>query len=258
MTMVHSDDKGLVLPPRVAPYQVVIVPIYFKDEKVNKEIRAKATELSESFTKSGIRCFFDDNMTHNPGWKFNHWELKGVPLRIELGPKDLQANQVVVSRRDDFSKQSLKMDGLAAQLLTLLDTIQRALLERARSFREQHVLKATTFDEFMAHLDQRNLVLSPFCDVTECEESVKDKSGARANDVEAQREKEEYEKKRAAGELPEVLPLTGAAKSLCKPLEQPALQKGTKCFNCGKDAKTWCLWGRYDTEREKASVEKFY
>jgi len=110
--------------------------------------------------------------------------------------------------------------------------------------RDEHLKKVFNFDDFMTALDDRNIVLSPFCDVESCEDTVKEKSGTKANDPEALREKEEYEKKKATGELPEVLPLTGAAKSLCKPLEQEKLEKGTKCFNCGKEAKTWCLWGR--------------
>jgi len=242
--MIHSDDKGLVLPPKIAPYQFVIVPIYAKDDKVNKSIEAKANEIVSWFQKLGFRGFFDNSDIHNSGFKYNHWELKGVPIRLELGPKDIANNSVVAVRRDNGQKSNLGFSDLQKALPDLLNQVQKAIYDKARKYRDEHLKKAFNFEEFMSHLNERNIVLTPFCDEGKCEDTAKDKSGNFTNDAEAQREREEYERKKLEGELPEVLPLTGAAKTLCKPFEQPDLPKGTKCFHCGKDAKTWCIWGR--------------
>jgi len=232
------------LPPKIAPYQFVVVPVYLKEETVNQALNAKGNEIITTLSKLGVRGFLDSNDTHNAGWKYNHWELKGVPLRIDIGQRDLQGGTVVISRRDNFNKTPYPMKDLEKIVPQLLKEIQQALFDRAKKHFDEHVKRVLNFEDFMKELDDRNLVLSPFCDVEECEDQVKDKSGTKANDPEALREKEEYEKKKAAGELPESLPLTGAAKSLCKPLVQPTLENGTKCFNCGKLAKVWCLWGR--------------
>jgi len=115
MIMVHGDDQGLVLPPRIAKVQVVIVPVIFKDSEKDKLV-AKAKELEEELNKAGVRAKLDDRTNYSPGWKYNHWELKGVPIRLELGPKDLEKQEVRCVKRFDGSKAQLKMADLGAQV----------------------------------------------------------------------------------------------------------------------------------------------
>src|SRR5216117_2868475 len=136
--MTHGDDSGLVLPPRVAPYQAVIVPIGRDDWR--ETVLPKAREVQRQLTAAGVRVTLDER-DERPGWKFSEWELRGVPLRLEIGPKDIEKSAVLIARRDTREKQSVPMDGLPARLRDLLDDVQKTLFERARQFREEHTLR---------------------------------------------------------------------------------------------------------------------
>src|SRR6266545_2672946 len=133
--MVHGDDSGLVLPPRVAPYQVVVVPI--GRDNWRETVLPKAQEIQRELVAAGIRVTLDER-DERPGWEFAEWELRGVPLRLEIGPKDIEKSAVLVARRDTREKQSVPMDGLAARIKELLDDVQRNLFERAKQFRDEH------------------------------------------------------------------------------------------------------------------------
>src|SRR5206468_11082895 len=133
--MTHGDDSGLVLPPLVAPYQVVIVPI--GRENWRETVLPRALEIKRELVDAGIRVTLDER-DERPGWKFSEWELRGVPLRLEIGPKDIEKASVLVARRDTRAKQSLPMDGLADRLRDVLAEVQRALFDRARQFRDEH------------------------------------------------------------------------------------------------------------------------
>ena len=137
--MTHGDDNGLILPPRIAPYQVVIVPI--PRGNWQETVLPKAKEIQASLQARGVRVFLDDRDSQTPGWKFAEWELRGVPLRMEIGPKDLEKSAVMVARRDTRTKESMPMDGLAEAIVAKLDEIQAALLQRARAFREDHTTR---------------------------------------------------------------------------------------------------------------------
>src|SRR6187455_2711136 len=137
--MTHGDDNGLILPPRIAPYQVVIVPI--PRGNWQETVLPKARELKAELAKAGIRVMIDDRDAYTPGWKFAEWELRGVPLRMELGPKDIEKSQVLLARRDTREKMPVSMDGLAGRVVTLLDEIQATLFARALKFREEHTTR---------------------------------------------------------------------------------------------------------------------
>src|SRR3989441_1526555 len=137
--MVHGDDSGLVLPPKIAPYHVVIVPI--GRENWRETVLPKAQEIQRELAAAGVRVTLDER-DERPGWKFSEWELRGVPLRVEIGPKDIEKSAVLVARRDTREKEDLPMDGLADRLRALLDEIQTNLLQRARQFRDEHTQRA--------------------------------------------------------------------------------------------------------------------
>src|SRR5262249_38880111 len=150
--MTHGDDSGLVLPPNVAPYQVVIVPIGRDDWR--QTVLPKAQEIQQQLMAAGIRVTRDER-DERPGWKFSEWEMRGVPLRLEIGPKDIEKSAVLLARRDTREKQSVSMDGLAQRTAQMLDEVQRSLLERARQFRAEHTQKAATYDEFKQIMEGR-------------------------------------------------------------------------------------------------------
>ena len=169
--MVHGDDSGLVLPPRIAPYQVVIVPI--GRDNWRETVLPKAQEIQQELVKAGIRVTLDER-EERPGWKFAEWELRGVPLRLEIGPKDIEKSAVLVARRDTREKQSLPMENLPAQLLALLDAIQQNLFDRAVAFRADHTQRVATYDEFKQVMEGRpGFVIAPWCGSTDCEAQIK-------------------------------------------------------------------------------------
>jgi prolyl-tRNA synthetase len=169
--MCHGDDSGLILPPRIAPYQVVIVPI--GRENWRETVLPRAKEIHADLTGAGIRATIDVR-DERPGWKFAEWELRGVPLRVEIGPKDIEKSAVMVARRDTRQKESLPMDGLPARLLGLLDEIQQNLLARARQFREEHTQRVSSYEEFKQVMEGRpGFVVAPWCGSADCEAQIK-------------------------------------------------------------------------------------
>ena len=161
MVMVHSDNKGLVLPPRIAPTQVVIVPIYFK--KTMQQIKEHCQALADQLSAAGIRVFADLSEHYNPGWKFNQHELQGVPIRLEVGPRDYEAKQVMYIRRDDETntKKALSVDNLVQGVITELEAMQQDLLIKATKERDERMDQVTTWSEFNLSLNKRNMVLAP-------------------------------------------------------------------------------------------------
>jgi prolyl-tRNA synthetase len=180
--MVHGDDGGLILPPRIAPYQVVIVPIPRGNWKETVLPRAKA--IRDELVARGMRVMLDDRDSQTPGWKFNEWELRGVPLRLEIGPKDLEKSQVVLARRDTREKSFVPMDGLGGHVEALLATIQRALYDRAVKFREEHTSETDSYDRFKEIMEGRpGFVVSPWCGSAACEASIKAETQATIRNI---------------------------------------------------------------------------
>jgi len=170
--MVHGDDSGLILPPKVAPYQVVIVPI--SRGNWQETVLPKAREIADGLMADGIRVRLDDRDVYTPGWKFSEWEMRGVPIRIEIGPRDLENSQVVMVRRDTREKLATPMEGLSANVSGLLKTIQSELFKRARTFRDDHTTKASCREDFDALFKERpGFVVAPWCGDEKCEAAIK-------------------------------------------------------------------------------------
>jgi prolyl-tRNA synthetase len=182
VVMVHGDEGGLILPPRIAPYQVVIVPIPRGNWRETVLPRAQA--IRNELVARGIRVMLDDRDTQTPGWKFNEWELRGVPLRLEIGPKDIEKSQVVLARRDTRAKSFAPMDGLAGHVDQLLGDIQQALFDRAVRFREEHTTETDSYDEFKQIMDGRpGFVIAPWCESAECEAAIKAETQATIRNI---------------------------------------------------------------------------
>jgi len=230
MVMVHGDDKGLVLPPKVAKYQAVVMPVGTTSKLSEHEKNAlydQCAKLTAELKASGVRAYADLRDDKTPSWKFNHWELKGVPLRMEIGPKESAAGMVCVVRRDDGSKQSVPQKNIAPSIKALLSTVHDDMFAKASSELNSHKKLVHTWDDFCGKLDEGNLLLAPFCGVPACEDKIKNDS-ARDRDTEAG------------------APSMGA-KSLCIPFEQPqALPAGAKCVYpaCCKQATYYTMFGR--------------
>ncbi|MEW5303570.1 MAG: hypothetical protein WDW36_006249 [Sanguina aurantia] len=204
MIMVHSDDKGLVLPPRVAPKQIVLIPIpkAATPPDVAALMNQKIDEFKAGLEEKDVRVVTDKRDIYTPGWKYNHWELKGLPIRCELGPKDMENSCVVLVRRDTGVKEVVAWADVLTRVPVLLETIQAEMLERARARHSTCTETAHTWAEFMTALNNRHMALAPWADEPEVEEDVKKRS---------------------------VTPDAMGAKTLCLP---------------GKPAKCWALWGR--------------
>jgi prolyl-tRNA synthetase len=174
--MTHGDDSGLVLPPRVAPYQAVIVPIGRDDWR--ETVLPKARELQRQLAAGGIRVTLDER-DERPGWKFSEWELRGVPLRVEIGPKDIEKSSVRIARRDTREKTDVSMNGIVDHITKLLDDVQRSLFERARAFRDEHTQHVSTYEEFKAVMEGRpGFVIAPWCGSADCEAQIKNDTQA--------------------------------------------------------------------------------
>ena len=170
--MTHGDEGGLILPPRIAPYQVVIIPIPRGNWRETVLPRAQA--IRDELVARGVRVMLDDRDTQTPGWKYNEWELRGVPLRLEIGPKDIEKSQVMLARRDTREKSSAAMDGLSSHVVAMLDSIQEALFARAVAFREEHTTHTDSYDEFKQIMEGRpGFVVSPWCGSAMCEAQIK-------------------------------------------------------------------------------------
>ena len=175
LVMAHSDDEGLILPPRIAPVQVVIIPIYKGDERKD-QLDAKGKEIAEGLKKAGIRVKFDNNDNNRPGWKFAEYEKKGVPVRVALGLRDLDSQTVEIARRDIREKLTLPQENLVVQIEKLLNEIQQAMFQKALQFRDAHITRADNMQEFEKLLDEKGGFISAHWDGTsESEEAIKEK-----------------------------------------------------------------------------------
>ncbi len=178
LIMVHSDDQGLIMPPKIAPVQVVIVPIYKGDES-KPVIDAKANEIIAELKALGISVKYDNSDNSRPGWKFAEYELKGMPVRIAMGLRDIENKVVEVARRDTKEKQSMNMDGLAGNIKKLLEDIQQNMYNKALAFRDENIRKADTWDEFVKMLDDKGGFIAAHWDGTpETEEKIKEETKA--------------------------------------------------------------------------------
>ena len=176
LVMVHSDNKGLVLPPKIAPIHAVIVPIGFEKDK---SVLKKANEIKEKLQRAGYSIELDDREEYTPGWKFNHWELKGVPVRIEIGPRDIEKKQLVLVRRDSYEKITIKEDELIDKIKSLLDEIQSNLYKKAKKFLEEHITFASNYEEFKKILEEKGgFIKVNWCGKIECEEKIKEETTA--------------------------------------------------------------------------------
>jgi prolyl-tRNA synthetase len=179
LVMAHSDDDGLILPPRIAPLQVVIVPISSKDAAAQKKINEKAQQLVKELKASNISVKFDDSDNNRPGWKFAEYEMKGVPVRIALGARDVENNVAEVVRRDTKEKRSVSLDGLSNYIITLLGDIQQAMFNKAKKYRDEHTTKVDSWSDFEKTLDEKGGFITAHWDGTaETEEAIKEKTKA--------------------------------------------------------------------------------
>ena len=191
LIMAHSDDQGLIMPPKIAPLQVVIIPIY-KGEESKGVIDSKVNEIMQELKALGIRVKYDDNDNARPGWKFAEHELKGVPVRIALGLRDLENNVVELARRDTKEKQTVSIDGLSGYVKNLLDEIQQYIFQKALDFRNENIRKADTWEEFVQLLDEKGGFISAHWDGTaETEEKIKQLTKATIRCIPLQNEQEE-------------------------------------------------------------------
>ncbi|HIH15910.1 MAG TPA: proline--tRNA ligase, partial [Candidatus Diapherotrites archaeon] len=207
LVMVHGDDKGLILPPRIASVKAVVVPIVF--DKGREAVLAKARELAQALSKAGIACHLDDRDEYSAGWKFNEWELKGVPLRVEVGPKDVEKKQCVLVRRDTGEKAFVKETDLVQEAGRLLDAVQAGLLARAKKFRDENTVEAKSYADFQKAIEARKLVKAFFCEQEACEKKIKEET---------------------------------TATSRCIPFNQSGA--GGKCVKCGSPAKRWAYFAK--------------
>ncbi|XP_023226896.1 bifunctional glutamate/proline--tRNA ligase-like [Centruroides sculpturatus] len=232
MIMIHGDNKGLVLPPRIAAFQIVIVPCGITanlGEEDKFDLINKCKDLEEKLSSSGIRVKGDYRENYSPGWKYNHWELKGVPIRIELGPRDVKQKQFVAVCRNTGDKITVSLENAVDKIKSLLEEIQSDLFNRAKKDLEDHLTVAYQWDEFLHKLDNKCIIQSPFCGEINCEDNIKKDS---AKDADMHQD---------AG-----TPSMGA-KSLCIPFNQPGLLDfNTKCIypHCRNPAKYYTLFGR--------------
>ncbi|KAG9665913.1 prolyl-tRNA synthetase, partial [Aureobasidium melanogenum] len=234
MILTHGDNNGLVIPPRVAEVQVIIVPVGITarsgiDER--STVHQGCETIKKRLLDINVRADVDLREGYSPGWKFSHYELKGLPLRIEYGPKDAAKNVVVAVRRDNGAKCELSLDGLETSIPNLLETIHTDMYDRAdEKYRTCRKL-VTDWDDFVVQLNEKNICIIPHCTREKCEDEIKDQSKGNNADE----------------EIDARAPSMGA-KSLCIPFEQPdGLELGrTMCLNprCGKVAELWVMFGR--------------
>jgi bifunctional glutamyl/prolyl-tRNA synthetase len=230
IVMVHGDDKGLVLPPRIAQIQVVLVPCGITaqlGEKEKSSLLSCCDNLLASLRRSGLRVRGDYRDNYSPGWKFNHWELKGVPIRIELGPRDMERGEYVAVRRDTGAKLTLKIDAAQDTITQMLDDIHNSMFNKAHKELQSNLATCKDFAEFCRCLDKSNVILAPFCGAIPCEEKIKMLSARDAVSEEG-------------------APAMGA-KGLCIPFKQPAdIKPDDRCIcpECPNKPLMYTLFGR--------------
>ncbi|MDG1804451.1 proline--tRNA ligase [Flavicella sp.] len=191
LIMTHSDDLGLVLPPKLAPIQVVIVPIFRKEEQLDA-ISEKVSGIVKSLKKRGVSVKFDNRTTHKPGWKFAEYELKGVPLRIAMGPRDLENGTLELARRDTLTKEVVEQDGIEDKIVALLEEIQESLLAKAKSYRDEHITKVDDFEEFKKVIDTKGgFVLAHWDGTEETEDKIKELTKATIRCIALDQEEEQ-------------------------------------------------------------------
>jgi prolyl-tRNA synthetase len=189
LIMAHSDDQGLVLPPKLAPYQVVIVPVVFGDD--NEALLNHCRQLKTQLQRAGISVMLDDRDTQKPGWKFAEYELKGVPIRLAIGNRDLQNNSVELARRDTLSKMQTSLEGIDQTILQLLDEIQDSIYQKALNFRAANTRKVDNYDEFKRLLDEEpGFILAHWDGTAETEERIKEETKATIRCIPLEREEE--------------------------------------------------------------------
>jgi len=177
LVMAHSDDNGLVLPPKLAPIQVVIVPV-FRNEEQLKIISDVVMPIKKALESRGVSVKYDDRDTHKPGWKFAEYEFKGVPLRITIGPRDVESKTVEVARRDTLEKEILQITDIEDKVVHLLDQIQKNLYDRALSFREQNTFRVNTWEEFLETIEKGGFISAHWDGTAETEEKIKEATKA--------------------------------------------------------------------------------
>ncbi|MAG60287.1 proline--tRNA ligase [archaeon] len=209
MIMLHSDDKGLVLPPRVAKNQIVIVPLLFKHAK--EEVLAAATKLQAELKEMSLRVHLDAREQYSPGYKYNEWELKGTPIRLELGPRDLENKHVMLSRRDDGEKRAVSMADLNTILPLELEQMHERLYNKAKDHLDNSIVKCTSREEIVKAVAEKKIALIPWCGSNDSEIQFKDETGIQ---------------------------------SLNAPFNQPDLEAETKCVLTGEKAVRWHRFGK--------------
>jgi len=177
MIMIHGDDKGLVLPPKVAPIQVVIIPIYYSNDDKEK-VMQKANQIKDILSEIDLRVHLDDREQLTPGFKFNDWEMKGIPIRIEIGPKDIAKNQIVLARRHNQTKISLDIDGLTEKTLSELKNIQKEMFDAAKKILDERVVRVSEYQQFKEELDNGKMIDCSWCGNQTCEDKIKEETGA--------------------------------------------------------------------------------
>ena len=172
LIMSHSDDNGLVLPPKLAPYQVVIVPIYRNEEQL-AQIDEKATQIIQALRAKGISVKYDNSDNKKPGWKFAEYELKGVPVRLAMGARDLENNTIEIARRDTLTKETVGLDGIEETVATLLDDIQKNIFQKALNYRKEHTITVDSYEEFKEKIEDGGYILAHWDGTSETEERIK-------------------------------------------------------------------------------------
>ena len=175
--MTHGDDKGLVLPPKIAPVQVVIIPIYYSDDEKENVVQ-KANQIKDSLSKINLRVHLDDREQLTPGFKFNDWEMKGIPIRIEIGPKDIAKNQVVLVRRHNQVKTSIEMDSSSEKISSELKNIQKEMFDAAKKILEERVVRVSEYQQFKEELENGKMIDCSWCGNQTCEDKIKEETSA--------------------------------------------------------------------------------
>jgi len=177
MIMTHGDDKGLILPPKIAPIQVVIIPIYYTNDDKDNVIQ-KAHQIKDDLSKIELRVHLDDREQLTPGFKFNDWEMKGIPIRIEIGPKDIAKKQVVLVRRHNRTKTSLNMDSLTEKISSELKNIQKEMFDTAKKILDERIVRVSEYQKFKEELDNGKMIDCSWCGNQTCEDKIKEETGA--------------------------------------------------------------------------------
>ena len=226
LVMVHGDNKGLVLPPEVADIQVIVIPCGVTSDR-NQQLSEYCEKFVELLRGAGVRCRADLREQYSPGWKFNHWEMKGVPLRVDIGPEEINKNEFMLVPRVAISvqKASYSLDSAVETVNKLLREIQQQLYRTALKQQRDHLKVIHDWHQFLPLLDQKNILMTPFCGETPCEDRIKEDTTSEV--------------------VEPGVPAMGA-KSLCVPFYQPGDATELTCIHpkCGKPAKSYTLFGR--------------